>query len=232
MIATVTLLLFALLGAAGLAAMAIRTHRSELQGRAALLDGLSSHFDGSRIEIGSDGFPTLTAVLADRRQVTISLLPDTLVMRRLPQLWLVVTLRERVEKPRPSIGALARPTGAEFYSRVLKFPARIETPAGLDPALLLRSDRRLLPTDLARIAAVLGSIFHDPCVKEIAATPRGVRVVRQASEGERGAHLLLRQVRFPMRRLDPDLVARSIADADALREALDALGAYPMKLSA
>lgn len=232
MISTVALLLFALIGAAGLGAMAVRDHTRELQRRAALLDGLLGDFEASKIEVGGDGFPTLTARLADRRQLTISLLPDTLVMRRLPQLWLVVTLRDRVEKPRPSIGALARPTGAEFYSRVLKFPERLETPAGLDPALLLRSDRRLPQTDLARIAAVLGSIFHDPCVKEIAATPRGVRVVRQASEGERGAHLLLRQVRFSMRQLAPDLVAKSIADADALREALDALGEYPMKLSA
>ena len=34
-------------------------------------------------------------------------------------------------------------------------------------------------------------------MKEIAATPRGVRLVRQASEGDRGAHFILRQVRFP-----------------------------------
>ena len=232
MILSVALLLFVLVGVAGLGAMALRDHRRELKERATLLDGLLGHFDAGRVEIGGDGFPTLTARLADRRQLTVSLLPDTLVMRRLPQLWLIVTLHERLEKPRPSIGALARSTGAEFYSRTLSFPQRLEAPAGLDSALLLRGDRHVSAADLDRIAGVLGSVFHDAHVKEIAATPRGVRMVRQVSEGDRGSHLLLRQARFGLIRLDPKVVASCIEDADALRAALDGIDDQSLKLSA
>lgn len=223
------LLLFAT-GVAALATMAARDHRNALRERASLLDGLADFFEGGRVETGADGFPTLTGRLPDRREIVVSLLPDTLVMRRLPQLWLIVTLSERVEKPRPSIGALARHTGAEFYSRVLKFPERLGVP-GLE-ALHLRGERRYAASDLERIGGVLGSIFHDPQMKEIAATPRGVRVVRQVSEGERGAHLLLRQARFADGRPSPDILARSIADADALREALDRVGPEWLRLSA
>ena len=111
---TTALLLFAFLGIAILAAMAVRDHRRALAERAVLLDGLLASFEGSHVEIGADGFPTLTGRLPDRRPITISLLADTLVMRRLPQLWLIVTIKERVERPGPSIGAQARHTGAEF----------------------------------------------------------------------------------------------------------------------
>lgn len=232
MVLNVALLLFVLAGVAGLGAMALRDHRRELKERAALLDGLRGRFDAGQIEIGGDGFPTLTARLADRRQLTVSLLPDTLVMRRLPQLWLIVTLHERLEKPRPSIGALARSTGVEFYSQTLNFPQRVDTAAGLDPALLLRGDRQLSAADLDRVVGILGSIFQDAHVKEIAATPRGVRMVRQVSEGDRGSHLLLRQARFGLTRLDSKIVASSIEDADAFRAALDRVYDQSLKLSA
>ena len=231
MISTVALLGFALLGVAGLSAMAVGDHRREMRRRAGLLDGLARHFEGSRIDVGGDGFPTLTARLADRRALTVSLLVDTLVMRRLPQLWLIVTLHERVEMARPSIGALTRHTGAEFYSRTLKFPERIESPAGLE-TLLLRGDRPFMAAEMDRIGAVLASVFHDPYVKEIAATPRGVRLVRQVAEGERGAHLLLRQSRFSTVQMALAPVTKSIADANALRETLDTPAGLSLKLSA
>jgi hypothetical protein len=218
--------LFAVLAAAGLGGltlMARREHRAALDARARLLDPVAGLFAASRIEMAADGFPMLTGRLPDRRQVTVELVPDTLVMRRLPQLWLVVTLRESVERRRPSIGALARPTGAEFYSLVHGMPERIETPAGLDPAILMRGER-FGAAEAQRVAPVLAELFADLRVKEIAATPRGLRIVRQASEGERGAHLLLRQSRFPLAAVSPDLVARAVAEADRLREALDGEG--------
>ena len=56
-------------------------------------------------------------------------------------------------------------------------------------------------------------------LKEIVATPRLTRVVRHAAEGHRGAHLLLRQTRFAIDAIPPDLVSRALADADGLRAA-------------
>jgi hypothetical protein len=228
-------LAFGLFVAAGLLALALlarRQHSDALAERASLLDGLADHFDAGNIDIGADGFPMLTGRLADRRHLTIALVPDTLVMRRLPQLWLVVMLRERIEKPRLSIGALMRPTGAEFYSRVHGFPERIETPELLDAELLIRGDRRIAGTELRRIGAALAGIFTDRRVKEVAATARGVRLVYQAAEGDRGNHLLLRQIRFARPDMGPDLVARLIAAADTLRDTLDAPADGQAKLSA
>ena len=49
---------------------------------------------------------------------------------------------------------------------------------------------------LDRMAPTLGAILADPRIKEIAVTPKGLRLVRQAGEGRRGEHLLLRQAVF------------------------------------
>src|SRR6185436_554394 len=155
-----------------------------------------------------------------------------LVMRRLPQLWLVVTLSETAKRARPSFGALARPTGAEFYSRISELPERIEPPPGLDSSILIRGNAALSGASAARAGEALHRLFADKRVKEVMVTPKGVRIVRQASQGERGAHLLLRQVRFPLEAVQPDLVLTAIEEADAMRDALDWAGAAPAKLSA
>lgn len=232
MFLTYIVLAFAAAALAALAFMAMRDHRRELRLRAALLDAVTPEFPDSRAEIGPDGFPSLRATLPDGCFLDVGLLADSLVMRRLPQLWLIVTIREREEVPRPSLGALARPTGAEFYSRVMRFPDRLRSPANLDAALLFRGEGNIGAAALHRVGGALDSLFRDASLKEIAATPRGIRVVRQASEGDRGAHLLLRQMRFSLSPISLALVARCLADADVLRQALDMAGDAPIKLSA
>lgn len=221
MFATFAVLAFAAAGICGLAGVARREHRAALAVRAGLLGQVAGLFDETELRIGADGFPSLSGRLGDRRLITVELLADTLVTRRLPQLWLIVTLREPVERPRPSIGALARPTGAEFYALTLDLPERIETPPGLEGAVMIRGSADISAAQLDRAGSALRTILADPCVKEAVVTSRGARIVRQASEGDRGAHLILRQVRFPILAVAPELVLQAIEDADRLRGALD-----------
>jgi hypothetical protein len=44
------------------------------------------------ITIAPDQFPVVTGLIGDGRPVRIELIADTMVTRRLPQLWLKVTL--------------------------------------------------------------------------------------------------------------------------------------------
>jgi hypothetical protein len=232
MLAGLAIAIFAVGGVAALTVMARRDHDAAMGARARILDPVATLFDEAELRIAADGFPVLTGRLPDRRRITIELIPDTMVMRRLPQLWLVVTLSETMKRPRPSFGALARPTGSEFYSRVAELPERIEPPPGLDSSILIRGNAPFGAVDAERAGEALRRLFADARVKEIMVTPKGVRIVRQASEGERGAHLLLRQVRFPIEAVQPDLVLKAIEEADAMRDALDWAGMAPAKLSA
>ncbi len=198
---------------------ALRDHRRALAERGGLLDAVAALFDDAEVTLGRDGFPMLIGKLPDRRPVKIELIADTLVFRRLPQLWLQVTLLETGTRPWPSIGALARPTGAEYYSLVHELPRWLEPPQ-TDAPLLMRGDGNASAAQIERVSALFRSLFSDPAVKEAAITPRGVRLIRQAAQGDRGSHLVLRQTRFPVAAVSPELVRTAISEAQALRQVL------------
>jgi hypothetical protein len=228
---TAALLIFAAAAIAVLSIMALREHRGMLDRRGRLLDSAAGLFAGGKISIAPDGFPVLKGRLADNRQIRIELIADTLVFRRLPQLWLKLTLAEAGERRRPSIGALSRPTGAEFYSMVHDLPEWIAPPQ-TDASLLMRGDGLAADRDIERATAMFCSLFRDPAVKEAVITPRGVRLIRQAAEGDRGAHLLLRQVRFPVEEISAALIGQAIGELEALSATLTGEEAAPAELVA
>src|SRR5262249_19336771 len=150
---------------------ALSDHRAALAQRRALLDEASALLLEPRFSYGRDQFPILTGRLEDRRTVRLELVADTLVCRRLPQLWLKVTLVEDRERDALTIGILARPTGAEFYSIVHSMPEWMHPPR-TDTPLLMRGDGRAAPDEVERAGAMLGGLFADRTLKEVAITPR------------------------------------------------------------
>lgn len=78
----------------------------------------------------------------------------------------------------------------------------------------------------------LQALFRNPTVKEAVITPRGVRLIRQVAEGDRGAHLVLRQVRFPVEQVPADLIRTAIAEVQLLSETLTDAGADAMQTNA
>jgi hypothetical protein len=219
MAVNIAFLIFVTASLAWLSMRALRDHRSALAERSGLLDSAARLFSDAKVTLGRDAFPVLVGHLPDRRSVKVELIADTLVFRRLPQLWLQVTLSETGIRQRPSIGALARPTGAEFYSIVHDLPQWIEPPQTEAP-LLVRGDGRASAHQIERVSALFRNLFSDPTVKEAAITPRGVRLIRQAAQGDRGSHLILRQTRFPVAAISPELVQTAISEAEALRQVL------------
>lgn len=210
---------FLLVCSGWLLARAVADHRRAMAQRRVLLDAAAGLFDDAKITFAPDQFPILVGRLADRRRVKVELIADTLVTRRLPQLWLRTTLNENIEQRRPTIGALARPTGAEFYSLVHDLPEQMAPPQ-TDAPLLMRGDGSATATQVERVSAVFRKLFVDPGVKEAVIAPRGTRLVRQASQGERGAHLVMRQARFPITTVRVDLVQLALDELQELSETL------------
>lgn len=223
MITNLALALFAAVAVAALVAVAIRDQRKLAAQRRSLLDHAAGVLDNSRIHLARDGFPMLDGNLSDGRPLRVELIADTLVCRRLPQLWLKLTLTEHAPRNRPSIGALSRPTGAEFYSLVHDLPEWLSPPQ-TDTSILMRGDGTATAAEIDRSGSIFSALFRNPAVKEAVITARGVRLIRQAAEGDRGAHLLLRQVRFPVEAITPDLLRTVIAEAQLLSEALTSTG--------
>ena len=213
-----TSIYFVLLGVGIIAFMAARDHAKNRAMRWDLLDQCATLLERSAINHGNDGFPSLEGRHAGR-YVRADLIPDTITIRRLPQLWLSLSQIEPLPG-RPEFAMLVRPTGTEFYSLTVGYEHRLEPPPGLPDEILIRGNRASAQRFLDRVGPVLARIVSDPKVKEVGVTERGLRLVWQASEGRRGEHLILRQSVFDEARVMRSDFARLLADIDELSRAL------------
>jgi hypothetical protein len=186
-------LLLAVGSIAAVTYVGMRDHRAAKAARRGVLDGCVPALDCAQLSHAADSFPRLSG-RHHGREVRVNLLCDTMTIRRLPQLWMSTTLIDRTDGL-PGFAILVRPSGAEFYSLTSRFERRLETPVGFPDEVLIRGDAGAAPL-LDDLRETLAGILADRRVKEIAVTPRGVRIIRQAGEGKRGDHLLLRQSVF------------------------------------
>lgn len=211
-----TLLAFAL-PVAILAWMARRDHRAQLASRRPLLDACAGLFDPYAITHGSDGFPRL-AGRCGTHNIDVRLISDTMTIRRLPQLWLEVTRLERV-KGTAGFSVLVRPSGYEFYSLAPDFHHVIDTPSDFPSETMVRGRNANSRGLFEKLAPTVARILADPRIKEVAVTPAGLRIIRQAGEGRRGEYLLLRQATFDAAAVPPETLQSLIAGIEALYRA-------------
>ena len=142
-----------------------------------------------------------------------------MVIRRLPQLWLSVTLLDTLTDV-PSLALLARPAGYEFYSLTGALTKSLDPPADLPQEILIRGSDARSERLLQHLAAELSASMADPRVKEVAITNRGLRIIAQAGEGRRGEYLLLRQAVFDHAEVPAGDLARLLDHLELLRCAI------------
>jgi hypothetical protein len=205
---------------AALAAAMVREHRKVLAQRAELLDEADFVLAGFRKELADDLYPVVSGFLDDGSRVTLDVVSDTLVTRRLPQLWLRITVHSADRRQWPSIGVLARPTGAEYYSAVHGLAHLLEPPASTVP-LLMRGDFACGQPHRSRLRESLAATVAEPKIKEAVISNCAIRVVIQAAQGERSAHLLFRQARFSAGAVPADVIRHGLSVAAMLRTAAD-----------
>jgi hypothetical protein len=207
--------------AMGLALLAwlLRREKAALwrQRRSVLADCLPL-VDAGEITVAADGFPRLAGTIGGR-QVQADLLPDSLTLRRLPQLWLSLTILTSMPAG-AAFGVLVRPSGNEFYARTPDLPLRFESPPDFPSEVSVRGSGPQAAGFLARAQQSLADLLADPRVKEVMVTPRGLRVIYQAAEGRRGQHLLLRQCDFGEARVEASTFLRLHDGLDAVASAL------------
>lgn len=203
-----------------LALRLIRETRSRAQTRAAYFDAVKPLFDGGETRVQPTGFPRMTG----RRQAIsfdLQAIPDTLTFRKLPALWVLVTLPE----PLPleaTLDLMARPSGNEPFTRFATLPQSLPTPPELPKELAIRTDdaTRIPPPDLIARHA---DLFEDPRVKELVLSPKGVRVVILAEEADRGRYLIFREAEMGRVPLSPSRLEPLLDRLAAIRQDVLAL---------
>lgn len=176
-----------LLAAALLWALVRQTARRR-RDRAAVFDAAARAFTDVRISLAPDGFARLTGRRCGR-PFELRVMPDSLTMRKLPALWLLVTLT--APQPLPGhLSVMRRPQGGEGFSPFARLAHSLPAPAGAPEDAVARADHPgAAEEDFGPAIATLG----DDRAKEFLAGPSGLRFVWLAEEADRTRYLIFRE---------------------------------------
>ena len=181
-------------------------------------------FEQYRVVQDDVDFPVLTGRYRGH-EVRLEPIVDHLTMRKLPSLWLQVSLIAPV--PYQGIfDLLIRPRGTEFYSPSIDLAHEMRLPPGWPSDAALRSDDPARMPPLA-VMAQHRYLFEDQRLKEMLVTPKGVRLVYQVQQAERARYAVLRQIEFLDNTLPPGLARRLLEATIAIRTSLIAEAAPP-----
>jgi hypothetical protein len=191
-----------------------RNCRLEIERRAARRDALFAGamgiIDGARLE--QQGPHELPRMVGTYKGFPVQVKPvvDTLPTRRLPALWLLVTL----QSPLPVTGRfdmMMRPAGPTTFSNFDLLPHTLEHPPGFPEQAVIRTDNAdgVFPADVVR--PFIGAFFGARA-KELLITGNGVRMVWLLAEAERARYGIFRQAEFGDVVIDP-AVLRGILDS-------------------
>lgn len=154
------------------------------------------------------------------RGFPVQVLPvvDTLATRRLPALWLLVTLQDAL--PTSSrFDLMMRPTAATTFSNFDLLPVTMQLPPGFPEHAVLRTDdpQHLLP---AHVVEPHLDLFHDTRAKELLITPNGLRLVWLIAEANRARYGVFREADFHDADLDPQLLRDLLDRLVAIRRSI------------
>lgn len=192
-----------------------RETRARTAARAGYFDAVKPLFDSGETRLQPTGFPRMTG----RRgglSFDLQAIPDTLTFRKLPALWVLVTLPEPLPL-RATLNLMARPSGNEPFTRFLGLPQSLPTPPGLPPHVAVRTDDATR-VPFADLIARHAALFDDPDIKELVMSPKGLRIVILGEEADRGRFLIFREAEMGMTALSPGRLSPLLDRLAALRE--------------
>lgn len=202
-------LLAALAGTAFLFAVYVhfKDGRERSKRRSGFLDEVQDLFSGGLKIIRPDGFPRISGSYQGLT-FDVQAVPDTLNVRKLPTLWLLVSLPQPMPV-KATFDVMMRPRGVEVFSKHSELPVQLEPDPAFPHDCTIRTDAPgdLPPRDLLlRHAAIL----REDRAKELVISPRGLRIVWLAEEAHRGRYLLFRDAEmglspFPAAEVKPIL---------------------------
>jgi hypothetical protein len=193
----------------------IRETRIRTTARAGYFALLKSLFDGGETRLQPTGFPRMTGKRGGL-SYDFQVIPDTLTFRKLPALWVLITLPE----PMPmaaTLSLMARPSGNEPFSRFPTLPHDLPPPPGLPAHVSIRTDDAAMIARSDLISAQ-ADLFNDPQVKEVVLSPKGLRIVILAEEADRGRFLIFREAEMGRTPLSPTRIAPILDRLATLRD--------------
>jgi hypothetical protein len=141
----------------------------------------------------SQGFPRLVGHYKGF-PVQVRPIIDTLPTRRLPALWLLVTIQSSLPL-KARFDMMMRPSGPTTFSNFDHLPQTLHHPSGFPEQAVIRTDDadEVVPADVIRPYI---SAFFGPRAKELLVTQNGLRMVWLLAEADRTRYGIFRQAEF------------------------------------
>jgi hypothetical protein len=179
---------------------------------------IKSLFSEVKIKAGESLGSHVLNGIYENHPFEIKTITDTLNTRKLPSLWLMITLKS----PLPithTLDMMLRSAGPTTFSNFDFLPVMIPTPTDFPSQAVLHSDEDHAPFDLNLLKPIL-SFFKNPRAKKLLATPNGLRLVTQLGEAERARYLVAREARFEIVVIDATETKNAIEQLLALKNIL------------
>ncbi len=168
-------------------------NRAVRRRRRAMFDEVMPLLTESRLNQQNLDFPSLEGTYHGY-QVRLRPLDDHLGYRKIPSLWLLVTVKHALPW-RGVFDFLMRPENLEYYSPSGQLPYSIEIPSGWPQHAWLRTDEPAAMPPVERLAPYIAD-FVDLRTKELLVTPRGIRFVYQLCQADKLRYRIVRGVLF------------------------------------
>jgi len=209
------LIIIVAISAAAVAILGMIYHRNHIAvrlHRAAIFAAIYDLFGTRQATQDRIDYPVLIGTYRERT-FHLDAIVDTLTFRKVPVLWLRVSLLA----PLPgtaTLDILVRSQNAEFYSPANDLPHQLRALPGWPADAIVRTDDPQRAPDLAVIDRHM-SVFDRRATKELLTTAKGVRMVYMLGQARRAEYLVLRQAEFEHASIDRellrDLMDRTIA---------------------
>lgn len=192
-------------------------HQRVIAGRAQLLEKCHALLGQPVPGSGGAGYATLSG-RRDELKIDLRLEEDHLAMRKIPVLWLHLT----IEDPKPMtdgmLDILVRPQNTESYSPGWDWNVAVKPLPGWPSHA--RYVSKTAPPDLAAIDREVVQLFSDEHVKELIITPRRIRLTWLARQADRGEYLLLRAIHFDSTPIPAETVSSLLGQLLEIRQRL------------
>ena len=150
--------------------------------------------------------------------VSLELVADTLAVRKVPPLWLLVTIKGHNEI-KGCLDIIVRPQNNEFYSPAWQWAGHLQTPDNWPAHSMIKYQDE--PADVAILNKFVPVLFNDEKTKELLVMPRLLRITYMAKQAERGEYMLMRNSIFDAMPIEKTLVQSIITNAINIRRALE-----------
>jgi hypothetical protein len=169
-----------------------------------MLDGFLDVVDEAQVSRSPWGYERLHATL-DGVPVDIDLIPDSLITRTLPTLWLEV----RLARHYPAfLCAITLCNGMEYFADEVDRGSLLRAPREWPDSVRARGDSQASVALLRRLAG--WDITAYPHLKMLAFSETGLKVVMRCARGDLTQYRVLRSATFPEDSVKPELVDETV----------------------